>query len=88
MEPRSTARLAQSVAAVTSFSSSARSTMYVAGMRSAEQMALRTPSQIEWMNSLRFSSPQNAKNFFSVRIIYATPSSSSFTLMWASHISR
>ena len=65
-ETTSTARLAASVAAVTSSSSSARMTMLAAGMRMAEQIALTTPSQMEVMNSLRFSSPQKAKNFLSV----------------------
>ena len=48
-------------------------------------MALTTPSQMEAMNSLRLSSPQKAKNFFSVLEHYAT-SPSSLTLMWASHM--
>ena len=39
----------------------------------AEQMALTTPSQIEAMNSLRLSTPQKAKNFFSVWSITPPP---------------
>ena len=60
-------------------------TMAAAGIRMAEQMALTTPSQIDVINSLRLSSPQKAKNFFSVLKHYAT-SPSSLTLMWASHM--
>ncbi len=66
-------RLVHKVAMVTFFSSSAPMTMAAAGIRMAEQMALTTPSQIDVMKSLRLSSPQKAKNFFSVLSITPPP---------------
>ena len=48
-------------------------TMAAAGIRMAEQMALTTPSQMDAINSLRLSTPQKAKNFFSVLSIMPPP---------------
>ena len=87
-DPTTMARLLHRVVVVTLFSNSATITMYAAGMRMAVQMALSTPSQMAAVNSLRLSSPQKLKNFFSVCSIYATSPSLSLTLMWASHMFR